>query len=63
VDQRHNVYSIDENLLSNWSAQGHMQNLSLLGDVDLFPAKHGVDARPQSGLLGKLQQELNRPGL
>jgi hypothetical protein len=44
MHQRHNVYSIDENLVSNWSAQSHMQNCPLLGDVDLLSSKHRVDA-------------------
>lgn len=37
-----------------------MQNCSLFCGVDFFTAEHGIDARPQAGFLGQLQQEFER---
>ena len=41
-------------------AQRDVQDGAVLGDVDLVAAEHGVDARAQAGLLGQLQQQLER---
>jgi hypothetical protein len=35
-----------------------MQNGSVLCDVDLFPAKHGIDVRAQTGFIRQSQEEL-----
>ena len=35
-----------------------MQDRALFRDVDLLPAKHGVDPLAQAGLLRQLQQQL-----
>ena len=35
-----------------------MQNRSFLGEVDLVPAKHGVDSFPQVALLCELLEQL-----
>ena len=59
MDQRHDVYSIYENLLLFRSSQSDMQDCPLLGNVDLFPAKHRIDARPQAGLFGEFEQQPN----
>ena len=37
-----------------------MQDGPLFRDVDFVPAKHGIDAGPQAGLLRQLQKELER---
>ena len=37
-----------------------MQDGAVFGDVDLFAAKHGVDARLQARFLGQLQEQLER---
>ena len=52
MDFRHHVFSIYDNGRSFRGAQRHMQHRSLLGDIDLLPAKHRVDSRLQAGLLG-----------
>ena len=41
-------------------AQRHVQDGPVFRDVDLLAPEHGVDARPQAGLLGQLQQQLER---
>ena len=42
------------------SAQGDVQDGAVFGDVDLVAAEHGVDAGAEAGLLGQLQQQLQR---
>jgi hypothetical protein len=37
-----------------------MQDGSLLGDIDLFAPKHGVNTGVQAGFLGELQEKLER---
>ena len=58
VDAGNDILAIDKDGFSFGRAQGDVQHGALLGDVDLVPAKHGVDALPQAGLLGKLEQKL-----
>jgi hypothetical protein len=58
VDSRDDVLAIDNDGLPFGRSQGDVQDGPVFGDVDLFPAKHGVDALAQAGLLGKLEEEL-----
>ncbi len=56
----HHVLAVHDDGLPLGGAQGHVQDGPLLGDVDLLPPKHGIDAGPQAGFLGQLQEELQR---
>ena len=53
----HHVFAIHNDGRVSRCPQGRMQNRSLLGDVDLFSTKHGVDSFPQSKFLGELDQQ------
>ena len=52
------IFSVDIDGFAFGRTQGDVQNRPLLGDVDLVPVKHGVQAFPQARLLGKLKQQL-----
>ena len=52
VDCGDDVLAVDEDGFSLGRAQSNVQDGALFGDVDLFAAKHGVDALAQAGLLG-----------
>ena len=39
-----------------------MQNRSFLGEVNLLPAKHGVDSFPEARFLGEFYQQLECSG-
>ena len=56
----HHVLAVHDDGFALWGAQGHVQDGPLFGDVDLLPAKHGIDTGPQAGFLGQLQEELER---
>ena len=60
VDLGHDVFAVDQDRLTSRSAQGHVQDGAVLGDVDLLAAKHGVDASFQARFLGQLQQQAER---
>ena len=60
MDLRHDVIAIHEDGLAFGSTQRHVQDGPLLGDVDLLTPEHGVDVRPQAGLLCQLQQQPER---
>jgi hypothetical protein len=53
----HHVLAVHDNGCPPRGAQGHVQDGTLLRDVDLLPPEHGVDPRAQAGFLGKLQEE------
>ena len=57
---RHHVLAVHNNGLPFGGAQGHVQNGPLLGNIDLLPPEHGIDAGTQTGFLRQLQEELNR---
>ena len=56
----HHVLAVHDDGLPFGGAQGHMQDGPLLRNVDFVSAKHGIDAVPQAGFLGQLQQERKR---
>ena len=58
VDLGHDVLAVDNDGRPSGRAQGHVQHRPLLRDVDLVPAKHGVDARLQRRFLGQLHEQL-----
>ncbi len=60
VDCRDYVLAIDQDGFSFGGAQGDVEHGPLFGDVDLVAAEHGVDALPQAGFLGELQEKLAR---
>ena len=60
MDFRHHIFSIDLDGHSFRGAQRHMQHGALLRDIDLVPAKQGLDSFFQAGLPGQLKQELER---
>ena len=61
MDLGDDVGAIDVDDLTLRGAQRHVENGALLRDVDLFSLEHGIDAFPQPGFLGKLEEE--RDGL
>ena len=60
VDLGHHVLAVDDDRRALGRAQRHVQDGAVLGDVDLLAPEHGVDPLAQAGLLGQLQQELER---
>ena len=58
VDAGNNVLAIDNDGFAFGGSQGDVQDGAFLGDVDFFSAEHGVDALPQAGFLGQLEEEL-----
>ena len=56
----HHVFAVDHDGCAFGRAQRHMQDGALFGDVDLFAAEHGVDARAQAAFVGQLQQQAQR---
>ena len=60
VDPGHDVVAVDDDGLALRGAQSHVQDGPLLGNVDLLPSEHGIDAGLQAGFLGQPQQERER---
>jgi hypothetical protein len=54
MDIGDHVLSVDENRGLPGGAQGDVQDRTLLGDVDLFAAEHGIDLLAEAGFLGEL---------
>ena len=54
VDLRYDVLPVQDDGAPFGGAQGHVQDGPLLRDIDFFPAKHGIDAGPQTGFLCQL---------
>jgi hypothetical protein len=52
------ILPVNDNCCSARRAQGHVQDGSVLRDVDLLATKHGVDPRTQAGFLRQLKEEL-----
>ncbi len=57
MDLRHDILAVHEDRCTSRRTQGHMQYRPLLGHVDLFPAKHVVDARTQTRPPCQLDEE------
>jgi hypothetical protein len=60
VNVRHNVLPVDNNGRALWRPQRDVQHGTIFRDVDLLAAKHRVDPGAQPGLLGKLDEQLER---
>ena len=60
VNLRHNVLAVDQDVSTSWRTQRHMQYGAMFRDVDLLTAKHRIDPGAQSGVLGKLDEQLDR---
>ena len=60
MDLGNDVLAVDHDRLAFGSAQGHVQDGAVFGDVDLLAAEHGVDACFQARFLGQLQQQPQR---
>ena len=56
---RYDIDVVDDNPLALRSTQGDVENGTVFGDVDLIAAKHRADARGQSALACKRQQQLD----
>ncbi len=56
----HHIFAIDDDRRPSGRPQGHVQHRSLLGDVDLVPAKHGFDPGPHARFLRQREQQLQR---
>src|SRR5215471_8452024 len=53
MDMRDDVLAVDDNRCPAWRTQGNVQHSPILGDVDFIAAKHRVDARAETALLGQ----------
>ena len=53
MHQRHHILAVDHDRRALRRPQGDMEDGAFLGDIDLVASKHGVDSRPQTGLLGQ----------
>ena len=60
VDRGHDIFAVGLDHFVLWGAQSHVQNRTLLRDVDLFPTEHGIDPLAQAGFLRQLQQKFQR---
>ena len=60
VDLRNDVLAIHVDRTRPGRTQRHVQHSPVLGDVDALSAEHGVDALAQAGLLGEVDQQLER---
>ena len=60
MDFRHDVLAVDRDGGAFRRAQRNMQDRAVLGDVDLFAAKHRLDSLAQSGLLGQRDEQSQR---
>src|SRR5580700_10012169 len=60
MDFRHHVLSLEDNGFVSRCTQCNVQDCVLLSDVDLVPAKHGIDACPQARLFSELKKEMHR---
>ncbi len=56
----HDVVPVDNDGCPARRAQRDMQHCPIFGDVNLVTAEHGVDPRPQTGLLRELKEEPDR---
>ena len=59
VNIGHDVMAVDPHDRSLGRPQRHMKGGTPFSDIDLFPAKHRVDSRPQARFFGQLQEELD----
>ncbi len=60
MDLGNHILAVDEDGRALRRAQGHVQHGALLRGVDLVPAEHGVNPRPQARFLGKFDKQLDR---
>ena len=58
VDLGHHVLAVHDDGCPSRRAQRHVQDGTVLRDVDLLAPKHGVDPRAQAGFLRQLQEKL-----
>jgi hypothetical protein len=58
MNLRNHVLTVHDDGRSSGGAQSHVQNRSILRDIDLLTAEHRLRSRPQSGFLRKLIKEL-----
>src|SRR5262249_54246007 len=58
VDFGDDILSVDKDRCIFWGTEGNVQDGPLFGDIDFFSVEHSVDPCSQTGLRGKLQQEL-----
>ena len=57
----HHVLAVHEDGGVLRRAQGDVQHGAVLGEVDLVPAEHGINAVAQAGFLGQLHEQLEGP--
>jgi hypothetical protein len=60
ADIRHDVLAADEDRRASGRAQRHVQDRTILGDVDLVAAEHRVDAVAQPARFGQRKQQAQR---
>ncbi len=53
----HDIVSVDDDALVAWRAERHVEDGSVLGDVDLLAGEHRVDPRTQSRRFRQPHQE------
>ena len=62
MDLGHNVLAVHNDGGVLGRSQGDVQDGAVLGEVDLVPAEHRVNALAQAGLRGQLHEQLEGPG-
>src|SRR5262249_39425361 len=60
MDFRHDILPIDDDRGPGWSAQRSVKHGPIFRNVDLAAGKHGINPFPQSSILGKPEQQLER---
>ena len=58
----HDVDAVDLDPLIAGRAQRHVQDRTVLGDIDLVAGEHGVDVLAQAGFRGQVEQQPHRVG-
>src|SRR5579862_6354908 len=60
LDLRHHVFVVHHDDRIPWGAQSHMQDRPFLGGVHIITTKNSLNLCAQTGLLGQLQEQLER---
>jgi hypothetical protein len=62
VDVGDDIVAVDHDRLAFGRSQGHVEDRPSLGGVDALTPEHGLDPRPQAGLLGQRNEQIDGLG-
>ena len=57
MDVRHDIFAVHHNRGPLGRAQGDVQDGAVFSQINFVPAKHGIDASAQAGLIGEFEQQ------